>query len=99
MVFFTYILKTNRSLYCSHISQTSYIRDNIFTKILNSSDYVEILFNCPKNLPCKMGETSVSSKETSTSQTKGNKQLSDLTHFVHLISNKFDEYEKERKAK
>ena len=37
--------------------------------------------------------------ETTTSQIKANKQLSDLTHFVQLISDKFGEHEKERRAK
>ena len=42
---------------------------------------------------------SVSSKETTTSQIKGQKQLSDLTHSVQLIYGKFDEYENNRQAK
>ena len=46
-----------------------------------------------------MREISVSSKETTASQIKGEKQLSDLADFVQLISEKFDEYEKDRKAK
>ena len=45
-----------------------------------------------------MGEISVSSKERTASQIKGKKQLSDLTNSVQLISEKFDEYEKDRKA-
>ena len=84
---------------CSQISQTSDIPDDIFTKALNSPDYVAILFNCLKNLECKMRELSVSSKETTTSQIKGVKQLSDLTDSVQLISDKFVKYEKDRKAK
>ena len=62
-------------------------------------DCVAILFNCLKNLESKMKEISVSSKETTASQIKGEKQLSDLTDSVQLISDKFDEYEKDRKAK
>ena len=45
-----------------------------------------------------MREISVSSKETTAGQIKGEKQLSDLTDFVQLISDKFDEYGKDRKA-
>ena len=45
-----------------------------------------------------MKEISVSSEETTANQIKGEKQLSDLTDSVQLISNKFDEYEKDRKA-
>ena len=46
-----------------------------------------------------MKEKSFFSKETTASQIKGEKQLSDLTDSVQLISDKFDEYEKDRKAK
>ena len=46
-----------------------------------------------------MREISVSSKETTASQIKGQKQLPDLTDSVQLISDKFNEYEKDRKAK
>ena len=87
------------SLDCSQISQTSGIPDDIFTKTLNSPDCVAILFNCLKNLESKMKEISVFSKETTASQIKGEKEMSDLTNFVQLISDKFDEYEKDRKAK
>ena len=45
-----------------------------------------------------MKEISVSSKETSANQIKGEKQLSDLIDSVQLISDKCDEYEKDRKA-
>ena len=38
------------SLDCSQINQTSDIPDDIFTKSLNSPDYVGILFSCLKNL-------------------------------------------------
>ena len=46
-----------------------------------------------------MREISVSSKETKASKIKGDKQLSDLTSCVQLISDKFDEYVKDRKVK
>ena len=87
------------SLDCSQISQTSDIPDDIFTKTLNSADCVAILFNCLKNLESKMKEISVFFKKTTASQIKGEKEMSDLTNSVQLISDKFDEYEKDRKAK
>ena len=87
------------SLNCSQISQTSDIPDEIFTKSLNSLDCVAILFNCLKNLESKMRKILVSSKEAAASQINGKKQPSDLTNFVQLICDKFDEYEKDRKAK
>ena len=46
-----------------------------------------------------MREISVSSKETTASQIKDEKQLSDLTDSVQLTSDKFDEYERTKKAK
>ena len=46
-----------------------------------------------------MREISVSSKESTASQTKDEKQLSDLNDSVQLIHDKFNEYEKDRKAK
>ena len=41
-------------LECSQINPTSDILDVIFTENLNSHDCVIILFNCLKNLECKM---------------------------------------------
>ena len=46
-----------------------------------------------------MRDILVSSKETAASQIKGEQQSSDLTNFVELICEKFDEHEKDRKAK
>ena len=46
-----------------------------------------------------MKDISVSSKETTASKIKGEKQLSDLTNSVHLISDKFNEYKMDRKNK
>ena len=66
---------------------------------MKSPNCFALLFNCLKNLKCKMKNTSVSSKETTASKIKGEKQLSDLTNSVHLISEKFDEYKMDRKTK
>ena len=82
----------------SHKSNTDILDDN-FTESLNSPDCVAILFNCLRNLESKMRAILVSSKETTASQIKCEKQLSDLTNSVQLISKKFDEHEKDRKAK
>ena len=46
-----------------------------------------------------MKDISVSSKETTASKIKGEKQLSDLTNSVHLISDKFNEFKMDRKTK
>ena len=47
--------------------------------------------------PKKMREILVSSKETKECQIKSDNQLSDLTDSVQLISDKFDEHDKDRK--
>ena len=45
-----------------------------------------------------MREVSVWSKKTTASQIKSGNQLPDLTDSVQLISDRFDEYEKDRKV-
>ena len=82
-------LKKVVSIGCSQISQTSNIPDYIFFESLNSPDCVAVLFTCLKNLECKMMETLVPSKEITARQIKDEKQLSDLTDSVQLISDKF----------
>ena len=76
------------NLDCSQISQTSDIPEDIFTESFNSADCLNVsrIWN-------------VSFKETKASQIKGEKQLSDLTDSVQVISDRFDEYEKDSKAK
>lgn len=51
------------SLDNSQTSEASNIRDDIFTESLNSLDCVVILFNCQKNIKCKMREMLFSSKK------------------------------------
>ena len=46
-----------------------------------------------------MRQMLVSSRETTASQIKGEKQPSDLADSIQLISEKFDEYKKDRKVK
>ena len=87
------------SLDCIQVTQTSDTPDDIFTENLNSPSCVAVLFNCLKNLKSGTREISVSSKETTASQVKGEKQLSDLTDSVQLICDNFDEYEKDWKLK
>ena len=86
------------SLYCSQISQKSEKPDDLFTESLNFPDCVAILFNCLENPECKMREILVSSKGATASQINCEKQLSDLTDSIHLIFDKFDKYEKDKKA-
>ena len=76
------------NLDCSQISQTSDIPEDVFTESFNSADCLNVsrIWN-------------VSSKETKASQIKGEKQLSDLTDSVQVISDRFGEYEKDSKAK
>ena len=76
---------TKESLDRSQISQASNIAGDIFTKNLNSRDYVAILFHSLKNLRHKMKEIFAFFKKTAASQIKCEKQLPHLTDFVQLI--------------
>ena len=67
-------------------SRGSGIPENSFTKNFNFHYCISISCNCLKNVECKSKNTSVSSKEATASQIKGEKQLPDFTDFFQLIS-------------
>ena len=52
-----------------------------------------------KTLEVKISEIYNLSNDTRSMQIKGGKQLADLTQSVKLMSQKFDEFEKDRKEK
>ena len=66
---------------------------------LESSECKEILFNCLRNLQEKVIEIFNLAQETKNMQIKGDKQLEELKSSVEVMSDKFDEYEKDRKEK
>ena len=71
----------------------------MFTEGLKSPDCVNILFNCIKNVEKQITQIFENTKEIKEGQIKDDKQLAELTEAVDFISNKFDEYEKDRKEK
>ena len=80
-------------------SRASDILDEVFTESLKSPDYVNILFSCIKNVEKEIKQIFELTKEMKKWQIKGEKQLAELTEAIDFISNKFDEYEKDRKEK
>ena len=75
------------------------VPDEVFTEGLKSPDCVNILFNCIKNVEKQITQIFENTKEIKEGQIKDDKQLAELTEAVDFISNKFDEYEKDRKEK
>ena len=85
-----------RSLNTSRVSD---IPDEVFTESLKSPDCVNILFNCIKNVEKKITQIFENTKEMNEGQIKGEKQLAELAEAIDFISNKFNEYEKDKKKK
>ena len=79
--------------------RASDIPNEVFTNSLKSPDCVNILFSCIKNVEKQITQIFENTKELKEGQIKGEKQLAELTGAVDFISNKFDEYEKDRKEK
>ena len=80
-------------------SRASDIPDEVFTESLKSPDCVNILFNCIKNVEKKITQIFENTKEMNEGQIKGEKQLAELAEAIDFISNKFNEYEKDKKKK
>ena len=70
--------------------------DNIFSERLSSPDCVAILVNCIKNVEKQTVKIFSKTEETEYSQIKGQQHLLGLNQAVVLISEKFDEYEREK---
>ena len=70
--------------------------DNIFSEGLSSPDCVAILVNCIKNVEKQTVKIFSKTEETEYSQIKGQQHLLGLNQAVALISEKFDEYEREK---
>ena len=79
--------------------RASDIPDEIFTESLKSPDCVNTLFSCIKNVEKQITQIFESTNEIKEGQIKGEKQLAELTEAIDFSSNKFDEYEKDRKEK
>ena len=80
-------------------SRASDIPDEVFTESLKWPDCVNILFSCIKNVERQITQIFEIIKELKEGQIKGEKHLAELTEATDFISNKFEEYEKDRKEK
>ena len=79
--------------------RVSDIPDEVFKESLKSSDCVSILFSCIKNVEKQITQIFENTKEMKEGQIKREKQLAELTEAIDFISNKLDQYEKDRKEK
>ena len=67
--------------------------------ILQRRQCVEILMNCLKNLEKEVERLKDLSSPNNANQIKGERQLLDLKDVVDFISNKFDDFERDRLEK
>ena len=72
---------------------------DIFEEELESPKCKEITFDCLRNLQEKVTKIFNLAQNTRNMQIKGDKQLEELKSSVEVMSDKFDEYEKDRKEK
>ena len=72
---------------------------NVFAESLKSNECVEILMKCSKNLEKEVKELKDSASSDNANHIKGERQLLDLKDAVDFISNKFDDFERDRLEK
>ena len=72
---------------------------NVFAESLKSNECVEILMSCLKNLEKEVKELKDLASSNNANQIKGERQLLDLKEAVDFISNKFDDFERDRLEK
>ena len=66
---------------------------------MDSSSCRSILCDCLKNLESKVNEIFASTNSLKENQVKGEKQITDLAETVNFLSEKFHEFEADRKLK
>ena len=66
---------------------------------LTSEDFILILKRYKENIEKKMKELHIATKNTIESQIKGELQLVSINKTINFISEKFDEFEKDRREK
>ena len=69
---------------------------DVFEESLKSEDCVKILLSCLRNLEKEVKDIHKLALSNNDNQIKGEKQLADLTESIKFMSDKFDEFEKER---
>ena len=72
---------------------------DVFNDGLDNEDCWGILLNCLKNLEKEVKCIKSSVNQNRQTQIKGEQSLTDLSKSVKFITDKFDEYEKEREEK
>ena len=72
---------------------------NVFAESLKSNECVKILMNCLKNLGKEVKELKDLASSNNANQLKGERQLLDLKDAVDFISNRFDDFERDRLEK
>ena len=72
---------------------------NVFEEGMESSECKEIFFNCLRNLQEKVIEIFNLPQDARNMQLKGDNQLEELKSSVEVMSDKFDEYEKDKNKK
>ena len=72
---------------------------NVFAESLKSNECVEILMNCLKNLEKEVKELKDLASSSNANQIKGERQLLDLIDAADFISNKLDNFERDRLEK
>ena len=87
------------SLDNSACSDVSINNEDPFTVVLKSQECVSILMNGIQNLKKQVGHIFKMLEKTENCQIKGECQLTDLAKGVDSITQKFDEYEKDRREK
>ena len=69
---------------------------DVFEESLKQEDCVKILLSCFQNLEKEVKNIRKFALSNNNNQTKGEKQLADLSKSIKFKSDKFDEFEKER---
>ena len=72
---------------------------DVFKDSLKSEDCILILKRCMENIEKKMEELCIATKNTKESQINGELQLVSMNETINFISEKFDEFEKDRREK
>ena len=72
---------------------------DVFTESLKSEDCAAILYSCMKKLEEEMKKVPQMCEKTKDSQIKGESQLNSLNVAMDFVTNKFEEYERERQEK
>ena len=70
---------------------------DVFEESLKSEDCVKMLLSCLRNLEKELKDIHKSAlSNNNNNQIKGEKQLADLNESINFMSDKFDEFEKQR---